>query len=135
MALDWHMEGPDGETDPALPWVPMSEDAHAELFARVGLHLPHHGQGRYPGGRHRQASGRATPRSEPAPLLPPLPLLARAADYYEDVAYAPAEVPALLVELAAVRRRAGAAAEVVSALIALCEEAERRGRGIVVRAD
>jgi hypothetical protein len=135
MALDWHMQGPEGGPDAAVPWVSMGEDAHAELFARVGLHLPHHGQGRYPGNRHRMASRRPAPRSDPLPLLPPLPLLARATDYYENATYAPAEVPGLLVELAAVGQRAGAAAEVVSALVALCEEAARRQRGIVVLAD
>ena len=38
MALDWHIQGPTGEPDWAVPRVPMDEDAHAELFARVGLH-------------------------------------------------------------------------------------------------
>jgi hypothetical protein len=134
VALDWHMRGPDGGPDATVPWVPMGEDAHAELFARAGLHRPHHGQGRNVGGRNRRPGGRpAGPASRS--LLPPLPLLARAVDYYEDAAYAPAEVPALLAELAAVGPRAGAAAEVVSALLALCEEAVRRQQGIVVLAD
>jgi hypothetical protein len=132
MALDWHMQGLEGGPDAAVPWVPMGEDSHAELFARVGLHRPHHGQGRYPGNRHRQ-SGRADTHFDPLTPLPPLPLLARAADYYEDAAYTPAEVPGLLAELAAVGPRAGA--EVVSALVALCKEAARRGRGIIVLAD
>jgi hypothetical protein len=62
-------------------------------------------------------------------------LLARAADYYEDAAYAPGEVAGLLAELAAVGPRAGGAADVVAALAALCEEAVRRQRGIVALAD
>lgn len=135
MSLDWHMQGVDGRPDATVPWVPMDEDAHADLFAQAGLNIPHHGQGRYPGNRHRRASAARSPAPARRPLLPPLPLLARAADYYEDAAYAPTEVPELLAELAAVGPRAGAAAEVVSALVALCEEAARRRQGIVVLAD
>jgi hypothetical protein len=135
VSLDWHMPGQDGKPDATVPWVPMDEDAHAELFAQAGLHLPHHGQGRYPGNRHRMAGARPSPTPARRPLLPPLPLLARAADYYEDAAYTPDEVPGLLAELAAVGPRAGGVAEVMAVLTALCEEAVRRQRGIVVRAD
>jgi hypothetical protein len=60
-----------------------------------------------------------------------LPLLRRATDYYEDAAYAPAEVVGLLNELASVGPLAGAAAE----LEALCKEALRRRCGLVAIAD
>jgi hypothetical protein len=60
-----------------------------------------------------------------------LPLLARAADYYGDSEYSPAEVSGLLEELASVAPLGGAAVE----LVALCEEAVRRGQGIVTLAD
>lgn len=135
MALDWHMRGPDGEPDAAVPSVAMEEDDHAELFAQAGLRRPHHGQGRYAGGRNRQSGGRPDPAPAPRSPLPPLPLLARATDYYEDAAYTPDEVPGLLAELTAVGPRAGGAAAVVAALAALCEEAVRRRRGIVALAD
>jgi hypothetical protein len=135
VSLDWHMQGPDGRPDATVPWVPMDEDAHAELFAQAGLHLPHHGQGRYPGNRRRRAGAWPFPAPARRPVLPPLPLLARAADYYEDAAYTPDEAPGLLAELAAVAPRASGAADVVAALAVLCEEAVRRRRGIVVLAD
>lgn len=135
MALDWYLRGEDGKPDAAGPSVAIGEDAHAELFARAGLLRPHHGQGRYSGGRNRQSGGRPAPGSAPRPPLPPLPLLARATDYYEDATYTPDEVPALLAELAAVRPRAGGAVDMVAALVALCEEAMRRQRGVVAVAD
>ena len=135
MALDWHMQGPAGGPDGTVPWVPMGAGAHAELFARAGLAPPRHGQGRYPGNGPRRAGARPSPAPARRPLLPALPLLARAADYYEDAAYAPAEVPGLLAELAAVGPRAAAAAAVVAALVALCGEAVRHHRGIIVLAD
>jgi hypothetical protein len=50
VALDWHILGPTGTPEAT---VSMGEDAHAELFARAGLHRPHHGQGRFAGGRDR----------------------------------------------------------------------------------
>ncbi len=135
MALDWYVRGPDGKPDAAAPSVAMGEETHAELFTRAGLHRPHHGQGRYAGGRNRQPGGRPAPGPAPQPLLPPLPLLARAADYYEDATYTPGEVPGLLAELAAVGPRAGGARDVVAALAALCEEAVRRRQGVVALAD
>jgi hypothetical protein len=135
MALEWYMRGTEGKPDAAVPSVAMREDVHAELFARAGLHLPHHGQGRYAGGRNRQSGGQPAPGPAPRPPLPPLPLLARAGDYYEDAAYAPGEVPGLLTELAAVGPRAGGAAGVVAALAALCEEAVRRRLGVVAVSD
>jgi hypothetical protein len=60
-----------------------------------------------------------------------LPLLRRAADYYEDAAYGPDEVGGLLDELVSIGPRAGAAAE----LEALCREALRRRGGLVAIAD
>jgi hypothetical protein len=130
VALDWHIVGPNGELEAT---VPLEENAHAELFARAGLHRPHHGQGRYPGGGPApRSSGQPTPGPVP---LPPLPLLARATDYYADVSYSPEEVPRLLVELTAVAPRCGGAADQVAALAALCEEAMHRRRGIVALAD
>src|SRR4051812_35492295 len=107
----------------------MDEAAHAELFGGAGLHLPHHGQGRYSGARRRRVGARS-PAPAPRPLLPLLPLLTRAADYYEDAAFAADEVAGLLAELVAVGPRAGAAAGVVAALTALCKEAVRQQRGI-----
>lgn len=59
-----------------------------------------------------------------------LPLLRRAADYYEDAAYAPAEVAGLLDELAT----AGGVARAVE-LAALCREALRRECGLIAVSD
>jgi hypothetical protein len=59
-----------------------------------------------------------------------LPLLRRAADYYEDAAYAPDEVGGLLAELASVGHVPGAAE-----LEALCRAALRLGSGLVVISD
>ena len=102
MALDWHIQGLDGEPEAEGPWVPMGEVAHAALFSHAER---------------------------------PLPLLARMADYYGEAAYAPGEVPELLAELAAVAPRAETAADVLAALAALCEEAARRGRGVLAIGD
>lgn len=60
-----------------------------------------------------------------------LPLLRRAANYYEDAVYAPAEVGRLLEELASVGPLAGTAAE----LEALCRAALRRECALIAIAD
>jgi hypothetical protein len=130
VALDWHMLEAVGDPDPAVPWVPMGADAHAELFARVGLHRPHHGQGRYPGNQHRRAA--IAPAERP---LPPLPLLARAADYYADAAFEPAEVPGLLAELVAVGQRVGPAGYRFTAQGRQIGHDPGRRRGVVAVAD
>ncbi len=59
-----------------------------------------------------------------------LPLLRRAADYYEDVAYAPAEMPDLLDELAT-----AGGSDAATGLVALCREALRRQCGVIAVAD
>lgn len=59
-----------------------------------------------------------------------LRLLRRAADYYEDAAYAPDEVAVLLDEL----QTAGGSAAAVE-LAALCQEALQRQCGIIAVAD
>ena len=60
-----------------------------------------------------------------------LPLLCRAADYYQDADYAPDEVGELLDELASIGPLAGTEAK----LAALCRDALRRGCGIFAIAD